>query len=427
MDQRHLGATARLLRRSVRVDTPKHALASLAAAAAGLMLASACATVPPPGARQAEVKARAQGAAVTQAELQQDLERFSGQFADRLNDAMGPLLRSPNAEVRETALRQQLAYFASALDIATESQPELGLLDMIVFVTLAHERVRDYWVPDVWGDAGQATEQAFARSNDQIWQIASKILNAQKRETLVGLIDAWRARNPNQRSVEAVRFSDFAMFGGEGAGDRDKASGLLATVQSAAEAADAAVLLGERAIFMTHRLPFVLRLQARVGTGEIIGDTARDFSGVSGTLDRLAELRPMVQDMSAMAKQSTAAAEETRRLIESLRPLLKENGLNDPSGTTGLPRQLEQANALADKSLKLTTELSSLTSQGDRDVSRQLDRWMRRSLLYLLLVGAILITLFWLGYYIARRFADDHARGDVGGRRGAGGAQLHPR
>jgi hypothetical protein len=410
------------------VDSSKRRFASLAAAAAGLLLASACATVPSPGARHAEVKARTKEAGVSQAELQQDLERFSGQFADRLNDAMEPLLTSSDAEVRTSALRQQLAYFASALDIATESRPELGLLDMIVFITLAQQRVREYWVPGVWGDEGKATEQAFEASSDQIWQIASKVLNAQKRETLVGLIEAWRARNPKQRSVEGIRFSDFSMFSGDGAGDRDKASGLLATVQSAAEAADEAVLLGERAIFMTHRLPFVLRLQARVGTRELIGDTAKDFSAVPGALDRLAELRPIVQDVSAMAKQSTAAAEETRRLIESLRPLLKESGLTDPSGA-GLPRQLEQANALADKSLKLTTELRSLTSQGDRDVSRQLDGWVRRSLLYLLLVGAILITLFWLGYYIARRFADDHAQGGVGPRRhrGAGGAQLHPR
>jgi hypothetical protein len=391
-----------------------------------MLLVCACAMVEPARAKPVELKAREKGAGISQAELQQDLERFSGEFADRLNDAMAPLMSSPNAQIRDTALRQQLGYFASALDIATESQPELGVLDMIVFVTLAHDTAREYWVPQVWGEAGNATERSLARSEEEIWKTGAKVLSPQNRETLARLIRDWRAQNPNQRSIEAVRFSDFSRLEENNPASANTASGLLATVRSAAQAADQAVLLGERAIFMTHRLPFVLRLQARLGAQEIISDTATDLASLPATLDRLEQLRPMIQDAASMAKQSTAAAEETRRLVEQLRPLLKESGLNDPSGA-GLPHQLERANDLADKSLALATELRSLAPKGDRDVARQLDAWARRWLLYLFGVGVILIALFWVGYYVARRLVDAHARAPTRGHRGVSGAQLHPR
>jgi hypothetical protein len=406
---------------------------SLATAAwVGLLLASACGTLASAIAPHTELLNKK---GISQLEVQQDVQRFSGEFADRLNDAMAPLLRAPNEEVREAALRQKVTYFASALDIATEPQPELSLLDMIVFVTLAHQTLQQYWLPEVYVDAGQPLEHAFAMSEQQIWSLGSKVLDKQNQDSLAALIREWRAHNPNQRSVEAVRFSSFsALEGALSEGDVAKAQGLLATVKSAAAAADAAVLLGNRALFLANRLPFVLRMQARLGSREVVGDAANDLATLPAAIDRFQELRPVIQDLSRLAAQTTTAAEETRRLVDTLRPLLQQRDTTQAAGG-GLPRQLDQANELADKSLALMKELESITPKGERDVTRQLDAWMRRSLLYLLGVGAALIALFWLGYYTARRLADDHAaqKTSAGGGRGlkggpgAGGAQLHPR
>jgi hypothetical protein len=95
---------------------------------------------------------------VLQAELQQDIQRFATKFTARVLDALAPLQSSPHPEVREAAMRQMLLYSASALDIATEPQPELGLLDMIVFVTLSRRIVDIYWAPKVFGEKGGGSQ-----------------------------------------------------------------------------------------------------------------------------------------------------------------------------------------------------------------------------------------------------------------------------
>lgn len=47
---------------------------------------------------------------MTQAELQGDLMRFEGRFADRLRHALAPLEASGNPGVRRSALERELAY-----------------------------------------------------------------------------------------------------------------------------------------------------------------------------------------------------------------------------------------------------------------------------------------------------------------------------
>src|SRR5690606_10086272 len=91
----------------------------------------------------------------SQAALQRDVQRFSDDFVSRISEAMDPLLRSDRAEVRQAAMHQVLLYVSSSTDIATGAQPELSLLDMIVFVTLSRETVIHHWVPEVYGVDGR--------------------------------------------------------------------------------------------------------------------------------------------------------------------------------------------------------------------------------------------------------------------------------
>src|SRR5262245_42986275 len=72
--------------------------------------------------------------AVPEFELQQELQRFTTQFADRITQATDVLEQSPRAEVRDEALRKNLLYVSSAMEIATGPFPEVSLLDMIVFI-----------------------------------------------------------------------------------------------------------------------------------------------------------------------------------------------------------------------------------------------------------------------------------------------------
>jgi hypothetical protein len=80
---------------------------------------------------------RKPGEPVSQAELLEDVQRFTSDFMLRIADRATPLEESPSAVVREAALRRVLVYESMALDIASGPLPELNLVDMLVFVSLS--------------------------------------------------------------------------------------------------------------------------------------------------------------------------------------------------------------------------------------------------------------------------------------------------
>lgn len=148
---------------------------------------------------------------VRQAELQEDLQRFAGSFMDRMLQAQQQGTEKGVADpASDQILRLTLILASSALDIATEPLPELGVLDMVVFLRLNRAVLADYWVPKVLGERGQAFVAEFDRAEREFQPIADKIMEPAQRTQLVDEIDQWRHANPEMVHVEAVRFMDFA-------------------------------------------------------------------------------------------------------------------------------------------------------------------------------------------------------------------------
>lgn len=213
-------------------------------------------------------------ATATDFELQQELQRFATQFTDRITQAMEVLERSSRPEVGDEALRKNLLYVASAMEIVSGPFPEINLLDMIVFVRLSRTVLERHWIPRLYGDRGADLAEVFARSERELSDLAERALSPAHREQLTSLVDAWLADNPDQVRVEGVRLADFSAAAGSAAAERaGQARGLLSNVKSAMRTANQALLLSERGLFLFHRLPFLWRLQARLGAREIMGDT----------------------------------------------------------------------------------------------------------------------------------------------------------
>ena len=176
-------------------------------------------------------------------------------------------------------MKECLLYVASALEISASSQPQIDLLDMLVFVRLCRISLEKYWLPQVYGAEGKALDEAFARSEKELVAIGSQALSEKQRKELDDLVDAWLADNPGQFRVEWVRLADLSSAAGSGATDRvARAKGLLSGVRTAALTANQAMVLGERAMFLLHRLPFLWRLQARLASREIVGDALVQLS-----------------------------------------------------------------------------------------------------------------------------------------------------
>jgi hypothetical protein len=352
--------------------------------------------------QQVELGANPEGRPVSQAELQQDVLRFAGQYCDSLVEAMTPLQQSSRPEVRTAASRQLLLYSASIYDIATEANPEVSLLDLIVFAALVRDRVDRHWIPKVFGEDGRKLSTVMARSEASLWGFSTKVLNQKWRDDLAGMIEDWRKANPEQIRVEVVRFSQFATTAGMiSAQQAEKARGLLATLEVATRAADRAVLLAERAMFLANRMPFLFRLQVRVGARELIGDAANDLSSKEDLAARTGELKPMVSALEKLSHDTFLTVHEARLLAEEMgaRPREPPTGAAQPSR----PDPLEEVNALADKMLELLEELRGLGPGGKNDVAQRLDRMVEGWLRELMVGSAVLIVLFWSGYFVVKR------------------------
>jgi hypothetical protein len=206
-------------------------------------------------------------------ELQQEIERFTTRFAERVMQAASALEHSSHPGERDEVLRRKLLYVSSATEIATGPFPDVNLLDMMVFIHLSRSVLEKHWIPDRYGDKGGDLAEVFARSEEEITEIASQTLSAAHRGRLAEIVDAWLAENPNQYRVEGIRLADFSTTAGSAAAERAAQSkGLLGSVRTATQTASQALLLSERALFLTHRLPFLWRLQARLGAREIVAD-----------------------------------------------------------------------------------------------------------------------------------------------------------
>ncbi len=235
----------------------------------------------------------AAGRLVAQEEIQQDLQRFAALLSERVTQATQEILSGQDRALFEPALRHTLIAISSALDIAAGPRPEANLLDMVVFVTLSRDVMERHYVPRVFGEAGEALAHVFRSSERQIWELARKVLTPAQEREVRETIRAWQASHPEQTRVAGVRFTAFSASAAD-RHQRRNASGILAGVQSATRAADAALLLGERAMFLAPRIPAVLRLQARLGAHELLCDSLAELERVEArvehTMERMEQL-----------------------------------------------------------------------------------------------------------------------------------------
>ena len=349
------------------------------------------------------------GEPISQAELQQDMQRFTSQFLDRVNQASAPLSESKQPERREMGARLALAYMASSLDIATGQYPEINMIDMLVFVKVCGDTLEGHWIPEKLGDEGRPLLTAFRSSERQLWGISSKILSDRQQKEVLEAIREWQAAHPDQYRVEGMRFTHLSERAGAASEEREeRASGFLGQVTAATALADQALLLGERAVFLMNRMPFLLRLQTRLGVQETISDTLTRLGNVQELLRQMPELRPLLEQSVTLASQSADAAREAQHVATAFKPYL--DWLSAPRDGSGPPvplqQTLESANQLSDTSLALVRELRAAAPENARGTVTSLDRWTRQAFVYLVLLGLCWSLLFWSGYYVAKRLTD---------------------
>jgi hypothetical protein len=216
-------------------------------------------------------------------DLQQAIQRFIGELIEGLLEAVDAI-RDNDPMHEQAALRRLLVYFASSLDIASGPQPTVNLLDMQVFVRLSRETLELYWKKQL-GDRGQALVTAFEKSEARLLELSKRVLSSEQQHEVSALIECWRSRHTDQVRVEWVRFNDFAELAAKERASTSR--GLFGGFKSAVQSADQALMLAERAMFLANRLPFLIRLQLRLGVQETIDDSLARLPAVQRVLDAI--------------------------------------------------------------------------------------------------------------------------------------------
>lgn len=322
---------------------------------------------------------------VTSLELQEDIQRFANNFIARVADALMPQRGTVSPELAYTMQLETLSYATTALDFASGPNPKTNLLDMMAFMTLTRQSIEEYWIPKVYKKSGTKIREVFRKSEQEIWDIAAKISSEDQRRSYMEIIQEWKKNNPDFHRTEFARLGGLYRIthpdekkSGEG--------GILKHMESIVESTDEVLLLSQRAFFISHRMPFLLRLHARLAAREMAADTIDELARGNKLVNEMEKLNPFVENLSTLSTKS----EQSLRRLENV---LKET---TPEKLQAMEEIVTQANQTTEKILAMNPKEAE---QSFKEVRRGIER-----IIYVALGAALIIIIaWWSGYVWAKR------------------------
>ena len=263
------------------------------------------------------------------AELQQNLLRFTDEFQSTLILAFD---RMDKVDPR-ISLHWRIALASATTSIASGAHPMANLLDMTVFVTLGRYAVEQHWQPKVFGEPGKPLLEAFRAGEAEIWRLAGAVLKPEEALEFRKAVEAWHRDHPSPDSLLAARAMGFASEVATAWPETAKTRGLLDVLKldplsgldPAIREITQARLFAERALFVTQRLPRLLRWQA-----ELTGLDLLDAPAIR-QLERAAVAAEKLPDRISREREELVKALEAQE--RNLRPLVAEARQTLEAGT----------------------------------------------------------------------------------------------
>ena len=258
-------------------------------------------------------------------EVQQTLLRFADEFSTRMVVGVDKLQRGTNALSPAEVLQWKIALATETCSIASGPNAVANLLDMTIFVTVTRLALEEHWQPRVFGESGRPMLESSRNSETEIWRLAGTVLTPEQQTELRRAIEAWHSQNPQPESVLAARAVGFASRVAEASKDNAAKPGSvfsllrvdpLAGMDPAVREIAQTRLFAERALYVTQKMPMLLRWQT-----ELLSVNAVNMPAVQQLVTNSTQIAASVERFAAVAEKlpgrMSAEREEILKALES--------------------------------------------------------------------------------------------------------------
>ena len=291
-------------------------------------------------------------------------------------------------EARRDEMATRLSLSSSIVAIAMQPDPVDALADMLTFATLTTDaqRVAAMGQP---ADSSQARLLVALEQNEaDAWRLAQRWVNEPTRIAFRERILSYSGPRRSAAEVAFVRLADVKRTG---ATSVESDSGLFDSLHAATQQLDQTRMLAERSLFLAQRMPFLMRWQAEVYTGNALA--TKEAQQTQAQIEHMSTLMEAVSSLlSGLAQQ---VASERQASLDDLFGHIegeRKASLEQIERIVQSQRQatLEQATAAIDAQRKgILMDLMQVSDS----VSRTGSAWIWR----ILLIGGVLIVLLLAG------------------------------
>ena len=295
---------------------------------------------------------------------------------------------SPEARRDETVIRLTLS--SALVAIASEPDPVDALADVLTHTTLTADAQRNAAQGKPAGSFEARLLRALELNEADAWRLAEKWVNPQTLTAFRERILAWPGERKSAADVAFVRLTDLNRTG---ATKVDTGEGTLDALRATTKTLDESRLLAERALYLTQRLPYLVRWHAEVFTSRALATKES-------------------QQAQAQLQQMTEVLNATTPILQGMVDRLskeREAALADAFERTARERKatLDQFTEIVEKERKATLAETNAAIDAQRtalfkDLAALLDQAQRTGgswIGYVLLTGVILIVVFLVGLF----------------------------
>jgi hypothetical protein len=320
--------------------------------------------------------------------LQSSVMALADTSMQRIASEISLARKGATPEARRDEMSTRLALSSSIVAIAMQPDAVDALADLLTFTTLTADAQR----VAALGKEAESYEARLLRALEQndvdAWHVAERWVNEPTRIAFRQHILSWKGSRSSAAEVAFVRLADVKRAGSTSV---ESDSGLFDSLHAATQQFDQTRMLAERSLFLAQRMPFLMRLQMEVYTGNALA--TKEAQQTQAQLEQMSSIMETVSTMLAgmaqqIANERKAALDDLFGHIEEERKASLEQVQEIVKGER--KAAIEQATAAIDTQRKGI--LGDLLQVSD-SASRASSAWVGTALL----VGSVLIILLLAG------------------------------